>query len=169
MRLIQRPCAWGVLALALLLGPYAGLVGAQSGANPTPPVTSPTAPPAAAGDGSSLALTFGLLLGLVVLVAIAGKILDLRRKREEEAVHLQAQVSDALLREAALAGLAVTPVAHVPWRGSPATLVVSGHVPTPELREAALRIARQEAARIRPDVVIEDRLAIVPVALPHAA
>src|SRR5438132_5082532 len=114
-------------------------------------------PQAAATGGAGSTLTVLLLLaGLLVIVAIGVKMYDLKRKREAEAVHLQAQVSDALLRESSLFGLPVTPTARVPmWKGTPAVLEVAGQVPTELAREAAMRIIRAEAERIRPDVVIE--------------
>ena len=69
----------------------------------------------------------------------------------------------ALLREPSLAGLPLTPTVHVPmWRGTPATIELMGRVPTPELKDTVLRIVRDEAARIRSDVQIEDRLSVVP-------
>jgi hypothetical protein len=102
-----------------------------------------------------------VLLGLLVLVGIGVKLYDLRRKRETEGVHLQAQVSDALLRDPALFGLAVTPTAHVPWwSGTPVTLEVLGRVPTFEARARALRLVEAEARQIRPDVVIVDRMEV---------
>ena len=73
------------------------------------------------------ATVLALLVGLLVVVSIGVKFYDLKRKREAEAVHLQAQVSDALLRDPSLFGLAVTPTAHVPWwSGTPARLDVVG-------------------------------------------
>jgi len=102
-----------------------------------------------------------LLVGLLVIVAVGVKLYDLKRKRESEAVHLQAQVSDALLRDPNIYGLAVTPTAHVPWwSGTPARLEVVGRVPTPESRERALRLVEQEAQRIRPDIVLVDQLEV---------
>jgi hypothetical protein len=102
-----------------------------------------------------------LLIGLLVIVAVGVKFYDLKRKRESEAVHLQAQVSDALLRDPNIYGLAVTPTAHVPWwSGTPARLEVVGRVPTPESRERALRLVEQEAQRIRPDIVLVDQLEV---------
>jgi hypothetical protein len=104
-----------------------------------------------------------VLVGLLLLVVGIGKLLDLRRKRQAEAVHIQAQASDALLRDQSLFGLPVTPTARVPtWRGSPAVLEVTGEVPSPEMRDLVLRIVRDEACRIRPDVRIEDRLSVRP-------
>jgi hypothetical protein len=118
------------------------------------------APQAATSGGLGPTLTvFLLLFGLLVIVGIGVKLYDLKRKREAEAVHLQAQVSDALLRDATLFGMAVTPTAHVPWwAGTPARLTIVGRVPTPEAREQAMRLAEQEAHSLRPDVEIVDRL-----------
>jgi hypothetical protein len=122
---------------------------------------SATAPPAAtpAASGGSAAVGFLVILGLPVLVGIAVKLYD--RKRDAEAVHLQAQVSDALTRDARLAGLVLTPTAHVPaWGRGPATIEISGEVPDATVRDAVQRVAREEAARLRPDVQIQDRLTV---------
>jgi hypothetical protein len=62
-----------------------------------------------------------------------------------------------------LLGVPIIATARAPlWRGSPATIEVAGQVPSPQARETALRIVRAEASRIRADVQIEDRLAVVP-------
>ena len=124
------------------------------------------APQAATSGGAAPTLTvFLLLFGLLVLVGIGVKLYDLKRKREAEAVHLQAQVSDALLRDPTLFGLAVTPTAHVPWwSGTPARIEVSGRVPSADARERALRIVEQEARSVRSDVEIVDRLELESVA-----
>lgn len=106
-----------------------------------------------------------LLVGLLVLVGVGVKLYDLKRKREAEGVHLQAQVSDALLRDPGLFGLAVTPTAHVPWwSGTPARLEVVGRVPTPETRDRVVRLVEQEARQLRSDVAIVDRLQVDPAA-----
>lgn len=104
------------------------------------------------------------LIGVLVVIGVAVKVIDLRRKRAGDAVHLQAVISDALLREPSLSGLAVTPTVSIPfWRGSPATITVSGTVPTSERREAVMRVIRSEASRIRSDIDIDDCLAISPM------
>jgi hypothetical protein len=133
-----------------------GIAWAQA---PTPPVT-PAAPGAgtAAQGGGMAAAGFLVVIGLLILVGIAVKLYDRKRKRDAEAVHLQAQVSDALMRDAGLAGLLLTPTAHL--RGGEAIVEISGEVPDEAAREAALRIAREEAARIRPDVRIEDHVRV---------
>jgi len=107
------------------------------------------------------------VLGVLVIVGVGVKLYDLRRRRQSEAVWLQVQISDALMREQSLFGLPIITMARAPlWRGSPATIEVAGQVPSPQARETALRIVRAEAGRIRSDFQIEDRLAVVP---PRAA
>jgi len=112
-------------------------------------------------DGGSAGMGFLVILGLLVLVGVAVKVYDRKRKRDAEAVHLQAQVSDALMRDARLAGLVLTPTAHVPtWSRGPATIAIMGEVPDPTVRDVVLRLAREEASRIRPDVEIIDRMSV---------
>jgi hypothetical protein len=102
-----------------------------------------------------------LLVGLLVIVGVGVKLYDLKRKREAEGVHLQAQVSDALLRDPSLFGLAVTPTAHVPWwSGTPVRLEVVGRVPTTDARDRVVRLVEQEARGVRPDVQIVDLLQV---------
>ena len=113
------------------------------------------------GGGGSAAVLVLLVIGLLVLIGIGVKLYDLKRKREVEAVHLQARVSDALMREPDLINLAVTPTASVPWwSGTPARLEVAGRVPTPEMREQVLRLVEREAQQVRPDVTLVDRLQV---------
>jgi hypothetical protein len=120
------------------------------------------APQAATNGGAVSTLTvFLLLFGLLVIVGLGVKLYDLKRKREADAVHLQAQVSDALLRDPTLFGLAVTPTAHVPWwSGTPAHIEVCGRVPNADARERAMRLVEQEARSVRPDIEVADRLEI---------
>ena len=130
-------------------------------------LTMPQAAPQAAvsGGATSTLTVFLLLFGLLVIVGIGVKLYDLKRKREAEAVHLQAQVSDALLRDQTLFGLAVTPTAHVPWwSGTPARIDVCGRVPSADARERAMRLVEQEARSVRSDVEIADRLELESVA-----
>ncbi len=109
-------------------------------------------------------LVVAILLLLAVLLGLAVKLYDLKRKREEEAVAAQARVSDALLMDATLAGLPLTPTAHLPlWKGSPLVVEITGAVPRPELREAAVDVAMREVGRSRSDFRIEDHIAVNPV------
>lgn len=160
-----------VVAILALVVVSATVAWAQIAPTPTTPVAPPTGGAAAqspsgataAGGGSSAVAVVLVLIGLLVVVGVGVKLYDLKGKREAAAVHLQAQISDALLRDQGLFGLPITPTARVPmWTGSPATIEVAGQVPSEAARETALRIIRSEAARVRSDFQIEDRLAIVP-------
>ena len=136
-----------------------GIAWAQSSA--TAPATGMA--PAAGGtsSGGSAALGFLVILALLVIVGVAVKLYDRKRKRDAEAVHLQAQVSDALMRDARLAGLVLTPSAQVPsWGSGPARIEISGEVPDAITRDTVLRVAREEAARLRADVQVIDRLSV---------
>ena len=149
------------LVILLLAASATGLAWAQ----PTAPSPAPPSavPPSATGSGIAMLAAAIIVVALLGLLGITVKLLDLKRRRESEAVQLQAQISDALLREQALFGLPVTPIAHVPlWSGTPALIELRGQVPTPEIKDAVLRLVRREAARVRPDFRVEDRLAVVP-------
>ena len=103
----------------------------------------------------------GFMVVLGVLLALAVKMYDLKRKRDEEAVAAQARLSDALLMDPMLGNLPLTPTAHLPlWKGSPLIVDIRGAVPRSELRDAALALARREVARSRSDFQIEDHIAV---------
>ena len=130
------------------------------------PSPSPGRAPGSAGGASPVAMVLVIVAALVIVV-IGVKLYDLRRKRESEAVQLQAHISDALMREQLLFGIPIMATARTSlWRRSPTTIEVAGQVPSPQARETALRIVRTEAGRIRSDFQIEDRIAVVP---PQAA
>src|SRR5262245_25676972 len=128
--------------------------------------TSPRPAPTASAPGASTAsdptgwiVASVLVLGLLIVIGAVVKLYDLRRKREAESVHLQAQISDALLRDPNLFGLPVAATAHAPlWSGTPVTIDLTGEVPDEAARHAVLRIAESEAQRIRPDIEMRDRM-----------
>src|SRR5262245_57162469 len=111
--------------------------------------------------GTLLTLLFlAVIVGAAVVVA---SYVSKRRKRTEEAIILQSQLSDAIARETMLHGLRITPNARVSgWRSSQVTIEVAGEVPTPELRERVMRMVSAEAWRLRPEVQTVDHLFIVP-------
>jgi hypothetical protein len=149
-----------ILTMVLAAGLLAGTAWAQA---PVPPATPVMPAPSAAApvDSSGWIMASILVFGLLVVVGVLVKVFDLRRKREAEAVHVQAQISDALLRDPNLFGLPITPTAHAPlWSGTPMTVEISGEVPSSAMRESVLRIAWAEAQRIRPDVEVRDRLTV---------
>ena len=137
----------------------------QAWAQPAP-TSSPGRPPGSGGEASPVAMVLVFVAALVI-IGIGVKFYDLRRKRKSEAVHLQAQISDACMREQLLFGVPIMATARTSlWRHSPATIEVAGQVPSPEARETALRIVRIEAKQVWSDFQIEDRIAVVP---PRAA
>ncbi|HSD51908.1 MAG TPA: hypothetical protein VLG48_10920 [Candidatus Methylomirabilis sp.] len=155
---------FGMLAVMLVLCTLAPIAWAQTGSVPGPPVAPKTESPPTPGIGESHAELTLILVSLVVLVLLAGaKVIDFRRKQQEQAVRLQAQISDALLRERRLAGLPVTATVHIPlWWRSPTRIEMTGQTPTAELWQAAVRVAEQEASRTLAAFHIDDRIAVVP-------
>jgi hypothetical protein len=144
----------------------------EAAAQATPPVMTPAPAPSAAapGDNSGILMALALMGALLLLVGIGVKIWDAKRKREAEAVHLQSQVSDALLREQDFFGLAITPTVHASLRRSaPMKIEVTGQAPSAALRDAALRIIRDEAARMGCDFEIDDHIEIRPETARRAA
>src|SRR5258707_15705870 len=110
------------------------------------------------------------MLLMLVLLGVPVKLDDLKRKREEEAVAAQARVSDALLMDANLAGLPLTPTAHLLlWKGSPLVLEIKGAVPRPELREAAEAGAKLVGGFGRAVVRVADRIVVNPGCPGHPA
>src|SRR5215510_248195 len=103
------------------------------------------------------------LVGVLVVLGAFIKFLDLKRKREGEAVVVQARISDAILRDARLFSLPITPTAHVPlWKGTPVTVEVAGQVPSDDLRQVVLRLVEREASQLAADVRVESRIGVVP-------
>jgi len=125
------------------------------------PSSSPR--PLTPGGVVATVLTLGLLTIVIVAIIAVARFVSLRRQRTTEVLILQSQLSDAVAREAVLRGLRINPRARVSgWRKSQVTIEVAGEVPTPELREKAMRIVRAEAWRLQPDVNTVDHLFINP-------
>ena len=143
----------------------------DAAAQATPPAATPVPPPAApAGDNSGILMALALMGALLVIVGIAVKLWDAKRKREAEAVHLQSQISDALLREQDFFGLAITPTVHAPLRKSaPFSIEVTGQAPSAAVHDAAIRVVRDEATRMGRDFEIDDRVEITPAAVRRIA
>ncbi len=130
-----------------------------------PPSVAPAPGAAAASGNGGIMMALALMAGLLILVGIGVKIWDARRRREAEAVHLQSQISDALLREQDFFGLAITPTVHGGMRrGSAMTVDVTGQAPTESVRDSALRIVRSEIARTGANAEIVDRIDVRPMA-----
>jgi hypothetical protein len=145
------------------------LTGSAVGAWAQDRSVSPTAPrPGAPGGAASTVLILVFLAAVLAAIVIVVRYVTTRRKRLEEALVLQARVSDVLLRVSQLRGLTITPTARVPIRRArPVTIEVAGEVPTPDLRETVLGLVRAEVSRGGSGVITEDHLFIAPP--PHRA
>lgn len=129
-----------------------------------------TTAPAVPGDNTGVITALALMGALLVIVGVGVKMWDYKRKREAEAVHLQSQISDALLREPDFFGLAITPTVHASMRKStPLTIDVTGHAPSEMVRDAALRVTRDEASRTSTNFVIVDKIDVTPQAARRVA
>ena len=93
----------------------------------------------------------------VLLLALVAKMLDLRLRRDGEAIAVRGLMSDALERDPSLFGASITVVrVRVPlWTGSPVTIRVAGQVSTVQLRKAALESIRRVA---KSDLVVAIRI-----------
>jgi hypothetical protein len=170
------PATFAVLTLLAAIVGTVTPAWAQGTSNPAPitppgpaPATPPGAPDAGAAGGWGAAVFVLAVLGLIVILAAIAKYRDLRNRREADALALQSRLSDALLNDQALHGLAVTPTVHIPWSGSRAIVELTGHVPSPEARGRALRAVEREAQSLWADVEIQDRLLVLPPVRARAA
>lgn len=121
----------------------------------------------AQGSGIAVLAIFGALL---VVLGAGVKLYDVKRKRDEQGLQLQARVSDALLDDPDTARLPIAATVHVPfWRPVAARVVVGGRAPTPELRETALRLVLDQVLAARPRARIEDRIVVAPETVHRAA
>ena len=131
-------------------------------------VVGPPASGSASGGGTqsgavTTAVVVASLVAVVVVIGVLIKMLDLKRKRDSEAVVVQARISDAVLRDPRLFSLPITPTAHVPlWKGRPVTVEVAGQVPSDDLRDAAIGLIEHEASQLGPEVHVESRIEVVP-------
>jgi hypothetical protein len=124
--------------------------------SPTPaPMPSPEMT-----NGSGAFMVAALVVALLIAVGVMVKLYDLRRKREDEAVALQARLSDALLADPSLSSLPLVPTVRIPMRGSPVTVEIVGTVPRPEFRQAAVDLVVREAARSVKSYRVDARISI---------
>ena len=114
-----------------------------------------------------------LVIAILTMMALAGSVLTLRhmrRNRDVDELLLQLRVRDGLLSEEALAALPIALSVRLPlapW--SPAVVEITGRVPTPELRDGVVRLAKREVSRRRTRVQTAARIAIDPLICPRPA
>jgi len=130
---------------------------------------SPGPAPASSNPGGAIAIVV-VVVALLVVIGVGVKLYDLKRKREEEVMAVQAHLSDALLLDPSLAGLPITAFASGSlWQRSRVVVAVRGPVPTPEVRTAVMRLVERELASRRPGARAEDRLVVDPLMGKHVA
>jgi len=135
----------------------------EAAAQTAPPAATPAPSAAAAGDNSGVLIALALMGALLVIVGAGVKMWDAKRKREADAIHLQSQLSDALLREADFFGLAITPTVHAGMRKSaPMIIELTGQAPSDSVRNAALRVIQGEASRVRSNFELVDKIEVRP-------
>ena len=124
---------------------------------------------ASSNPGGVIAIVVVVVV-LLVVIGVGIKLYDLKRKREEEVMVLQSQISDALLLDPSLARLPITAFASgSPWRRSRMVIAIRGPVPTPELRAAVMRLVERELASRKPGARAEDRMVVDPLMGRHVA
>jgi hypothetical protein len=107
--------------------------------------------------------------GCLLLVGLVAKMLDLRLRRDGEAIAVRGLLCDALDRDPNLFGASITVVrVRVPlWTGSPVTIRIAGHVPSDQLRKAALQsIKRAAKSDLIVAVRIKSRIDVRPTRVP---
>jgi hypothetical protein len=128
-----------------------------------PQATGSASSGATESGAMTTAVVVASLLAVLVVLGALIKMMDLKRKRESEAVVIQARISDAVLRDPRLFSLPITPTAHVPlWKGTPVTVEVAGQVPSEDLRQAALNLIDREVSQLGSEVRVESRVGVVP-------
>jgi hypothetical protein len=138
--------------------------------SPVPPALPVPSSPPYESSGTYGLLAFALVVGMLVVVGTGVKLYDLKRKREDEGVALQSRLSDLIFTEPSVAGLPLTPSVHVPLaRRSPVVITLTGSVPSPALREVIIERVDREAASVRRNHRIEDRIIVAPLMWRHAA
>ena len=111
-----------------------------------------------------------VILALLVVTGVSVKLYDMKRKHEDEAAALQGRISDALLTDRSFSGLTITPLIQVPLRRSGlVTVTVTGLVPSPELRDAAVQLVIRKMEGAGMSFCIEDRIVVDPMMSRHAA
>ena len=123
-----------------------------------------SAEPEAGRQDGTVAIILIAAIAVLLLLALVAKILELRLKRDGEAVAVRGLMSDALEGEPSLLGLPITIVrVRVPlWTGSPVTVRVAGRVPSDHLRRAALQSMRRVAkSNLIVGVRIKSRIGVV--------
>ncbi len=156
----------------VMLGLSAPAIGAWAQVPPGP-MLSPGVPAESApnvADGIVRLLVAGALIVLLGAMILLGRAYDLGRKRARQALAIEARITDAMLADPLLSQLPVAVAVRVPlWRASPVTVTITGSVPRPHLRQAAVEMAVREVGRRAKAYHIEDHILVDPAMVKRAA
>jgi len=134
---------------------------------PSPGLSAPGATPD--GGGARIAAIAVPLVLLAIIVACV-KLYDMKKRRDEESMSLEARISDALLVHPSLAGFPVVATVHMPlWHRTEPVVALTGTVPTGALRETAVDVVSRECSIHGVHARIEDRVAVDPMSLGRVA
>ncbi len=127
--------------------------------------------PVAESERSLLVFALVFVIASLAVTGFVFTLYAIKRRREDEAIALQARFSDALVAEPSLARLPIMLTVRVPFGRYPqAVIMLTGMVPTPILREGVLEFVKLEAAFLTEDSYrIEDRLVVTPQRARRAA
>jgi hypothetical protein len=158
----------GMISASMMHG--TGSVWAQISRGPAmSPAVSPESTPNVVDGLAGLFVAAALIVLLAASILVA-KAYDLSRKRERQAVSLEARISNSLRADPSLSRLPVVPTVRIPlWRGSPVIIAMTGSVPRSQLRRAALELALREAGRRARTYRLEDRILVDPAMARRAA
>lgn len=122
-----------------------------------------------AGGFARLFLVAALIVALAAMILVA-RAYDLSRKREAQAISLEARISRFLRADPLLSPFPIVPTVRIPlWRGAPVSVTMTGAVPRSELRHAALELALREARRRARNHRVEDGIVVDPTMAKRAA
>ncbi len=159
---------YGIASASMMYG--TGSFSAQISPSPT---MSPAVPPESmpnVADGLVGLFVAAALIVLLAAMILVAKMYDHNRRREGQAVSLEARISNSLRADPLLSSLPVVPTVKIPlWRGSPVVIAMTGSVPRSQLRHAALELALREAERRARTYRLEDRILVDPAMARRAA
>jgi len=129
-----------------------------------PGAAPPATPAPAATEGGGATAVAALMLVVLLAIIVGGvKLYDLKRKRDEDAMILDAQIADAVLVHPHLKNFPIGASIHTSiFRRSIPVVEVSGTVATDALRELAIDIVKGEMRRHGLDATVQDHIVVDP-------
>lgn len=152
----------------VILGPFIAATTAVAEAAGQTSLPAASQGPAPAGNMTEVMLGFVALIAVCAMIAVVVKLVDLKRKRADEAVAVEAKIAEAFLTNPALSHWSIAPTAHRGLsRHSPVTIDIHGRLPSPPLREEAMATVTREASRTGMPFLVEDHIVVDPLMAEH--